>query len=344
MEHSEDASVEAMQQEHLYRCEVVSGIRPSGSLTIGNYVGAVKSFVELQSLGLHPRIFVADLHILTDREARDAKSFNREIVLDYIGCGMEPERCDIYPQSEIQEEIFCMTCLLMRHVSLAELTKVPTLKEKLKESETPEAANALLAAYPVMMASDILLQRARRVPVGEDQTAHLELVRKIARRFNLRYGEILPLPTGEVSKPIRVLGLQGTGKMGKSFAQEAIFLSDPTDVVVRKVKAAKTALEGEMNAALQSNVLLARELSPDRGTTAEIDAVIAAHLGGAPVMGRFKAMLSELIVGFLKRFRERRFLFNDELLIDRILKDGLEKAHQTAQGTLAEVRYAIGMR
>lgn len=325
-------------------CEVVSGIRPSGRLTLGNYVGAVKLFLDLQEQGLAPRIFVADLHLLTDREAEEGARFSRELVLDYLACGLEPDRCSIYLQSGIEDAVCTMTCYLLRHISVSELTRVPTLKDKLRSKEKAEQANALLAAYPVMMASDILLQRARCVSVGADQLAHLEVVRKIAHRFNERYGNVLPIPSAQLSA-LRILGLKGNAKMGKTNPQDAIFLDDSVDTVVRKVRSAKTAVAGEMNDTLSSHITLARALALREEELAEIDTTIEAHLNGAPVMGRFKEFFSELVVRFLTTVQaKRRSLAGDYKLVEQILDEGLEVASKTAYETLADVRSALGLR
>lgn len=327
-----------------YAVDVFSGIRPSGNLTVANYVGAVSQFINLQEKGMQPLIFVADLHLLTDKEPAEALRFNREIVLDYLGCGMDPNRCNIFLQSDLRAEVFSMTMLLMRHISIAELLRLPTLKGKLKDSATPEQANALLAVYPVMMAADILLQRPRVVPVGEDQMPHIEVTRNIARRFNRKYGNVLAIPAVQETEPVRILGLQGTGKMGKSYPDEAIFLTDTPDQILKKVKEAKTALTGEMTDALKSNVRLAKGLTSDSAIHDEVDGIIAQHLSGGQVMGKFKKVLGDVALKFIREFQERRAEYQRQPeVIDDILARGSELARTNAQETLRRAYQALGM-
>jgi tryptophanyl-tRNA synthetase len=338
------ALLEPSRLKSEYAVEVFSGIRPSGNLTVANYVGAVSQFINLQERGLHPLVFVADLHLLTDKEPADALKFNREIVLDYLGCGMDPRKCNIFLQSDLKEEVFSMTALMMRHISIAELLRLPTLKDKMKGVDEPEQVNALLGVYPVMMAADILLQRPRFVPVGEDQLPHIEVTRKIARRFNAQYGDVLPLPEAQETPPVRILGLKGTGKMGKSHPEEAIFLSDSADIVAKKIKGAKTGNTSEMTDALRSNITLAKGLTRDPEVLSSIDSIVERHLAGEPAMGKFKQILTDVAVTFVRTFQERRAEFASQPeLINEILDRGANSAKENARETLRKTYKAMGM-
>jgi tryptophanyl-tRNA synthetase len=324
------------------RVEIISGIRATGSLTIGNYVGAVKQFVELQQAGTHPLIFVADLHVLTDREPSVAVQHREEVVADYLGLGMDPDRCDIFLQSGIAPQIFTLMGYLLRHITVSELLRVPTLKEKLRQNQRVETANTLLACYPVLMAADILIQRARRVPVGDDQIPHIEVTRTLARRFNEKYGNIFPVPGVAHVKPVRILGLKGSGKMGKSIPDEAIFLSDDPREAARKVTKAKTAIAGEMNDALDSNFTLALGIAPDNASRREVEELRERHMAGENVMVQFKRLLGTLVADFLSDFQRRRAAATkDPSYIPEILAAGLKIARDNANETMEIVNEAF---
>ncbi|OHA83279.1 MAG: tryptophan--tRNA ligase [Candidatus Yonathbacteria bacterium RIFCSPLOWO2_01_FULL_47_33b] len=325
-----------------YKVELYTGIRPTGDLTIANYIGAVKPLVELQKQGAKSLVFVADMHSLTDNEPAVANKFCREVVADYLALGLDPNKTNIYIQSSIAYQVSYMTMLLARHTSVSELLRVPTLKDKLKNTEHPETANALLFLYPVMMAADILLQRAKSVPVGEDQLAHMEVVRRLARDFNARYGDVFPIPAVQQVKSLRILSLKGTGKMSKSVPGGAIFLTDDLAKVAKKIKSAETATEGVMTDSLQSHITLAKELCGDPAVHLNIDSIISEHLEGKQVMGVFKDLLATIVVDFLRQFQTRRAeIVKDPSYIDSILKEGASVALANAESTLDLVRSSM---
>jgi len=223
-------------------------------------------------------VFVADLHAMTDNEPKIVKQYIYNVVADYLALGLDPDKTIIFLQSDIASEVTTLTAFLARLISVAELLRVPTLKEKLKKNAKPESANALLLLYPVMMASDILLQRAKLVAVGEDQMPHIELTRELARRFNKKYSKVFPIPKALEIKPLRILSLKGEGKMSKSKPEGAIFLTDDFDTVTRKIKNAETAFEGEMNKKLESLILIAKNLSKSKAEQEKIDLIIKDYL------------------------------------------------------------------
>ena len=325
-----------------YKVELYTGIRPTGDLTIANYIGAVKPLVELQKQGAKSLVFVADMHSLTDNEPAVANKFCREVVADYLALGLDPNKTNIYIQSSIAYQVSYMTMLLARHTSVSELLRVPTLKDKLKNTEHPETANALLFLYPVMMAADILLQRAKSVPVGEDQLAHMEVVRRLARDFNARYGDVFPIPAVQQVKSLRILSLKGTGKMSKSVPGGAIFLTDDLAKVAKKIKSAETATEGVMTDSLQSHITLAKELCGDPAVHLNIDSIISEHLEGKQVMGVFKDLLATIVVDFLRQFQTRRAeIVKDPSYIDSIRKEGVSVVLANAESTLDLVRSSM---
>lgn len=322
-----------------YKVELLTGIRPTGDLTVANYLGAVAPIVEFQVRGVSPVVFVADLHAITDNEPATVRQYIHGVVADYIALGVDPQKAKIYLQSDIMGEVTTFTALLARIVSVAELLRVPTLKDKLKNNARPETANALLLLYPVIMAADILLNRARTVAVGEDQLPHMEFTRLLARRFNKRYGEIFPIPQVLQVESLRILSLKGEGKMSKSNPGGAIFLTDDLKTVSNKIKAAETAFEGVVNEKLESHILVANELAKTESERDEVDAIIRAHKSGKPVMGQFKQVLTRIVKDFIEEFQVKRAeVMRDPSYIPFVLEEGAKVARENAIETLNEVR------
>ena len=325
-----------------HNVEVLTGIRPTGDLTIANYLGAVAPIVEIQLQGISPVVFVADLHAITDREPADVRQYIYAVVADYIALGVNPKKAIIYLQSDIAGEVATLTTFLARHISVAELLRVPTLKDKLKKSDRPETANALLLLYPVLMAADILINKAKKIPVGEDQLAHIEVTRLLARRFNKKYGKIFPIPQALQVKSLRILSLKGEGKMSKTNPGGAIFLTDNMETVAKKIKAAETAFEGVINEKLKSYILIAKKLAKNKSECDEVDAIIKAHKNGRPVMGQFKQLLIKIVQNFLKDFQNKRDkITQNPSYIHSILEKGAEIARENANQTLDEVKKAL---
>jgi tryptophanyl-tRNA synthetase len=325
--------------------EIITGIRPTGALTVANYLGAVKPMVELQNQGRRALVFVADLHALTDHEPEVVRRFTEEVVADYIALGLDPKRTPIFVQSAIAEEIGFLTLTLSRHTTAAELLRQPTLKDKLKAGARPETASALLLLYPVMMAADILIQRAKVVPVGEDQLAHLEIARELARRFNRRYAKVFPLPKAYQLKSYRILSLKGEGKMSKSIPEGAIFLTDSPTKAAAKIKKAQTATEGVMSEKLESHALLAKELAGREEVSQEIDELLRRHLKGERVMDEFKRLLAAVVGEFLKNFQARRAEINRRPgFIREVLENGAAVARAGAEETLSLVKTALKIK
>lgn len=322
-----------------YKVEVFTGIRPTGGLHVANYLGAVMPIIQMQEQGLSPVVFIADLHAMTDSEPETIKGYINELVADYLALGVDPEKTKIYVQSVIGEELSLLTSLLARHISVAELLRVPTLKDKLRAKERPETANALLFLYPVLMAADILINRARKVPVGEDQVAHLEITRLLAKKFNKTYGETFPLPQVLQVKSLRLLSLKGAGKMSKTNPQGALFLTDTPEVVAKKIKTAETGFAGKMNERIKSHVLIAQSLTKNKEELEKIKEIINQHQAGQPVMGEFKKVFTNIVQNFLTDFQKKRNkIIKDQSFIDKVLKQGAEVARENAQETLGQVK------
>lgn len=323
-----------------YKVDVFTGIRPTGTLTVGNYLGAVAPVVNLQKDGHEALVFVADIHALTDAEPTTAQKFTYDIVADYIALGLDTSKTKIFTQSAIHNEINELMVILARHTTVAELLRIPTLKDKLKGDAQPENANALLLLYPVMMAADILLQRAKHVPVGDDQMPHLEITRVLARRFNTKYAEIFPEPQALKVETLRILSLKGHGKMSKSNPEGAIFLTDSPEVVADKIKRAQTAAEGEMSESLKSHIIVAKSLAATEEDKQQIDAIIVEHMSGKPVMGQFKQLLTKIVQEFLANFQTKRAQIT-ESQIKHILEEGNAIARTNAKDTLGLLHQAL---
>ena len=219
---------------------VMSGIRPTGFLHLGNYFGAVRNYVRMQE-EYNCFFMVADLHALTTlKDTKELREHVRRVMAENIACGLDPERVAFYCQSHVPEttELYLYLNML---AYVGELEKTPTFKDKVRMQ--PQNVNAGLLTYPVLQAADILLQRAALVPVGKDQEQHLEIARNFSNRFNQRYGEVFPEPYafnfGEALA--RVPSLDGAGKMSKSENQNAtIYLADDDDTIRKKIMKAKT--------------------------------------------------------------------------------------------------------
>ena len=218
---------------------VVSGIRPTGNLHLGNYYGAVRSFLSMQE-EYNCYFFIADWHSLTTRpKPEDIQKSVRTILVEYLACGIDPEKATIYVQSDVKE-VLELYLFLNMNAYLGELERTTTFKEKARKQ--PDNVNAGLLTYPTLMAADILMHRAVKVPVGKDQEQNMEMARKFARRFNSMYGvDFFPEPESfsMSSKALKVPGLDGTGKMGKSDGN-CIYIKDTPEEIKKKVMKAVT--------------------------------------------------------------------------------------------------------
>ena len=325
-----------------YKVDVFTGIRPSGGLTIANVIGSVNTIVELQKkkeIG-RPMVFVADLHAITDAQPEDTQKYVLDVVKDYIALGLDPKECDIFIQSQLVEEISEMNLYLSKLISVSELLRVPTLKEKIKRNMEVTNASVLLAMYPIMMATDILLQKSRYVPVGDDQVAHVEMARYLARKFNKAYGNIFPIPKVlSLGKPVRIKSLNGRGKMSKTNPSGAILLDDPIDDSLAKLKKAKTAFAKEMTEELESLVLIGEFVSNDKEIV-QIGGIVKRHMGGENVMGDLKSRISISLERYLKEFQERKDGISDKEVLN-IVEKGKDIAKENAKETMASVRNSM---
>jgi tryptophanyl-tRNA synthetase len=325
---------------------VVSGIRSTGYLHLGNYFGAIQNYVKMQE-EYNCYFFVADYHSLTTHPDPKALKANvYRVVAENVASGLNPDKVALYAQSDIPEipELYLMLNMLAYK---GELEKVPTFKDKVRLQ--PENVNAGLLTYPVLMTADILIHKAVKVPVGKDQEQHLEMARNFANRFNIRYGvDFFPEP--QVfrfnQETVKIMSLDGNGKMSKSEnANATIYLNDDDDTIRKKIMKAKTD-QGptEPNSVMPDyiqNLFVLMSITSKQETTDEFK---AAFNGCSIRYGDMKKQLAEDMVAFVRPIREHAAeLQKDEAAIKKILKEGAEKARASSAQTIAEARKLIGI-
>lgn len=325
---------------------VVSGIRSTGFLHLGNYFGAIRNYVRMQS-EFDCYFFVADYHSLTTHpDPKDLRENVYRVVAENIACGLDPEQVALYAQSDLPEipELYLMLNMLAYK---GELEKVPTFKDKVKTQ--PENVNAGLLTYPVLMAADILIHRATKVPVGKDQEQHLEMARNFAQRYNSRYGFVFPEPQAfnYGNELVKVMSLDGGGgKMSKSENENAtIYLADSDEAIRKKIMKAKTdSGPTENNSEMPHYIASLFELLRLTGKEETVQSFEAAFNGCTIRYGDFKKQLAEDMVAFIAPIREKAAaLQNDPAQIQKILREGAEKARASASKTIAEARRLIGI-
>ncbi len=324
---------------------VVSGIRPTGKLHLGNYFGAVKNFIKMQA-NTQAYFFIADYHSLTTHPTPEDLHGNvKQVLAEYLACGLDPEQATIYIQSDVPM-VTELYLLLNMNSYLGELERTTSFKDKARKQ--PENVNAGLLTYPVLMAADILMHRAQKVPVGKDQEQNLEMARKFAKRFNRIYQvDLFPEPTpynfGE--ELIKVPGLDGSGKMGKSEGN-GIYLADDEKTIRKKVMKAKTdAGPQEPNSELSPEVQNLFDLARIVSANDTVDFFLNAYKDCSIRYGDFKKQLAEDIVNFNKPIREKILsISSDEAYLKKVVRLGAEKASESANKTIKEVRQIIGFR
>ncbi len=322
---------------------VLSGIQPSGRLTLGNYLGALHNWVKLQEQ-FDCYYTLVDLHAITVRQ--DPKILRErcyEFLALYIACGLDPEKNVLFVQSQVPAHAR-LAWILNCYTQMGELNRMTQFKDK--SQKNTDNINAGLYDYPVLMAADILLYNTAQVPVGEDQKQHLELTRDVAQRFNNLYGPVFKVPAPMIP-PVgaRIMGLQDpTAKMSKSGDAEtdAIYLLDEPDVIVRKLKRAVTDSGSDV-----------RYAPADKPGVANLMTILSA-ISGEPFpaiekrfadqgYGPFKTAVAEAVVEVLKPVQEKyRAVRQDEAGLRAILKQGAERASARADATLKRVHEALG--
>jgi len=321
---------------------IFSGIQPSGTITLGNYIGALKQFVELQN-EYNCFFCIVDQHAITVAQDPITLRKNiRSLAALYLAVGIDPEKATLFIQSEVPAHAqagWMMQCISY----IGELERMTQFKDK---SSGKDAVSASLLTYPPLMAADILLYNADLVPVGEDQKQHLELTRDLAERFNKRYNDILTIP--EISLPkvgARIMSLQEpTKKMSKSDPNKKAFITplDEPNQIVKKIKSAVTDSEGivkfdSANKPGVSNLLSIYSIL-DGKSIAELEQFYEGK-----GYGDFKGDLAEVVVNFLKPIQDKYYNLLESRELDDILDRGAEKANLVASKTLKKMENAMGL-
>ena len=326
---------------------MLSGIKPTGKLTLGNYIGALKQFITYQD-EYEMYIFIANLHALTlPIDAKELRNNTKDLISIYLAAGLDPEKSTIYVQSDLPEtaELYL---LLNMNTYLGELQRVTSFKDKVRKQ--PNNVNAGLLTYPTLMAADILIHRATKVPVGKDQEQHLEMTRTFANRFNNMYGsEVFPLPQAFNfgNELVKIPGLDGSGKMGKSEGEgNAIFLNEEPSSIKKKIMKAKTdsgptQMNQEKPVEIENLFTLMKVVS-----TEDTVAFFEEKYNKCEIRyGDMKKQLAEDMIAFTTPFREKiAELSSNEKYLQQVMQMGKEKAHESAKRTMDEVRKTLGFR
>lgn len=324
---------------------VVSGIRSTGNLHLGNYFGAMQNYVMMQD-AYECYFFVADYHSLTTHpDPKSLKPNVFRVVAENIASGLDPNKVALYAQSDLPEipELYLMLNMIAYK---GELEKVPTFKDKVRLQ--PENVNAGLLTYPVLMAADIMIHRAAKVPVGKDQEQHLEMARNFAQRFNNRYGEFFPEP--QVFRfnndTVKIMSLDGTGKMSKSENEiSTIYLNDSDEAIRKKIMKAKTDSGPTENNSVMPDYIQNLFLLMHLTSKPEIVDIYRSAFNNCNIRyGDMKKQLAEDMVAFVTPIREHAAaLQQDETYLGKILKEGAEKARASAAKTIEGARRLMGI-
>lgn len=325
---------------------VVSGIRPTGNLHLGNYFGAVRSFLKMQE-DYNCYFFIADIHSLTTHPTpENLHASVKQVLAEYLACGIDPEKATIFIQSDVPE-VTELSSYLSMNAYLGELERTTSFKDKARKQ--PENVNAGLLTYPVLMAADIIIHKAQFVPVGKDQEQNLEMARKFAGRFNRMYNcELFPLPkpfTFDGKDMIKIPGLDGSGKMGKSEGNGIFLVEDPKEIRKKVMRAVSDAGPTEPNSKktepVENLFTLLKVVSKP-----EIVAQFEAAYNDCSIRyGDLKKQLADDIISVTTPIREQIFgILKDDDYLARVARQGAERARESAQATLKEAKELIGIK
>ena len=325
---------------------IVTGDRPTGKLHIGHYFGSLKNRVKMQESGEYePYILVADVQALTDNfnNPEKVRKNVREVVMDYLSVGIDPEKTTIYIQSMIPE-VAELTVFYSNLVTIARLERNPTVKTEIaqKRDVFGESVTYGFLGYPVSQAADITTFEGELVPAGEDQEPLVEQAREIVRKFNSIYGDVLKEPQIVLSNEKRIKGLDGNEKMGKSLGN-AIYLSDSEEEITRKVMSAVTDPNRIKKDDLGNpDICMVYYYHKLFSTKEEIDSVCKECKAGKRGCVACKKQLAKNIIEYLRPIREKRAYYEAHPeIVDKILKEGTKKARNTAQETMKKVKEAM---
>ena len=324
---------------HPEKYTMLTGDRPTGRLHMGHYFGTIRERVALQDMGITTRIIIADYQVITDRDTTEHIQDNvYNMVVDYLACGIDPEKTIIFTHSAVP----ALNQLMLPFLSLvteAELLRNPTVKSEMDASG--HALTGLLLTYPVHQACDILFCKGNIVPVGKDQLPHIEQTRQVARRFNERYGHVFPEPEGVLNDAVEIPGLDGR-KMSKSYGN-AISLSATDAETAKLIKKSKTDADRMITYDKENRPGVSALLTTAALCTGRTEVDIAEEIGDGG-SGTLKKYVTESVNEFLAPIRERRVqLAGDMDYIKDVLHEGNRRANEIANATLDEVREAMNM-
>ena len=324
---------------HPEKYTMLTGDRPTGRLHMGHYFGTIRERVALQNAGVTTRIIIADYQVITDRDTTANIADNvHNMVIDYLACGIDPEKTIIFTHSAVP----ALNQLMLPFLSLvteSELMRNPTVKAE--QEASGHALTGLLLSYPVHQACDILFCKGNVVPVGKDQLPHIEQTRQIARRFNERYGHVFPEPHGLLTDAVEIPGLDGR-KMSKSYGN-AIALSATEEETAKLIKKSQTDSERMITFDKENRPGVSALLTTAALTTGRTEQDIATGIGNDGA-GALKRYVTESVNAYLAPIRERRReLEGQPEMVREILHEGNRRANEIANATLDEVREAMGM-
>ncbi|MBC7190372.1 tryptophan--tRNA ligase [Candidatus Aerophobetes bacterium] len=321
---------------------ILSGMRPSGKLHLGNYVGALKNWVNLQD-EYECFYMIADWHALTDRiDTSRIRQDIEDVLIDWLAAGLSPEKSVLFVQSHVPQHAE-LNLIFSMITPVSWLERCPTYKEKI---EAGAPTNYGLLGYPVLQAADILIYKAEKVPVGEDQLPHLELTREIARKFNSSYFKVFPEPEPILSSSPKIMGLDGKRKMSKSYGNY-IALSDEPDVIRKKVMSMFTdptkIYRGDPGHPESCNVYAYHQVFGEK-IQENVEKIALECKEGKLGCTLCKNKLADILIDYLAPFRKKREeIEKDKREIRRILDLGKEKAISVASSTMKEVKEAMKM-
>lgn len=324
---------------------LVTGDRPTGRLHIGHLVGSLYNRIKYQDQ-YKCFFLVADLHMLTTHfdKVKEVEESTVQMVMDWLSVGMDPEKSVFYIQSQIPE-IAELSTILNMICSVQRSQRIPTLKEKIQDMGVGENYSVGLLGYPILMAADILMFKATKVPVGEDQLSHIELTRELARRFNFLYGEYFEEPEPIISEASRLVGTDGNRKMSKSL-DNCIYLSDDEKTVEKRVRSMYTdpkRIRADIPGTVEGNpVFIYHDLFNEN--TEEVDDLKERYQTGNVGDVEVKKKLAIAINQKLEPFREKRAYYESRVgEVKEILHEGTKKAKETATQNMAEIIENIGL-
>ena len=329
------------------RGTILSGMRPTGRLHLGNYLGALENWVNLQQ-DYRCIYSIVDIHALTTIEnpadVAEIQPNVHEMALDWLAAGIDPEQCIIFVQSQVPE-VMSLHTLLSMVTPLGWLMRVPTFKEKVRQmDETEESVNYGLVGYPVLQTADIILYKADTVPVGQDQLPHLELAREIVRRFNYRFGDTFPEPQAKLTEAPLILGLEGQQKMSKSLDNHIDLAATPEETAKRVLTAFTDPQRLRLSDPGRPEVCNVYSLHRLFSSAEEVDQVYAECVGAQRGCVDCKRHLAGSINAFLEPMRERRReLAERPDFVKEVLAEGGKQARAIARQTLAEVYDKMGL-